>query len=282
MRVVEPGSPEWLKRSFDIEPHLDTIRMARLVEVAGSIDSTNRRAKILAREGASHGVAVLAFEQTAGRGQRGRTWHSPPGAGLYVSFVTRPKLVPRMAPTLTLVAGLAARDALAQFTEARLAIKWPNDVIVASGPESGKKLAGILVEASADSFRIDYAVIGFGANLRAVAYPEDIADRATSLEALGSKETDHAKILASLAEELEARLDDADERGLEVAAKDWSRHALGRGKPVTVIADEGPTRGILRGVAEDGALLLATAEGTRPIYRGELIVEGVPGPRPSA
>lgn len=276
MRVVEPGSPEWLKRAFDIEPYLETERVARLLEVVATIDSTNVRAKVLAREGASHGVAVVAFEQTAGRGQRGHKWFSPPGAGLYVSFVARPKLVPRMAPTLTLVAGVAARDALAQFTEARLAIKWPNDVIVASGPQRGRKLAGILVEASADNFKIDHAVIGFGANLFACEYPPEIADRATSLEALGSTDLSHARVLAALAEELEARLDDADSRGLEVAAKDWSRHALGRGEPVTVFADDGETRGILRGVAEDGALLLATAEGTRAIYRGELAVDGVP------
>ncbi|MEQ8272778.1 MAG: biotin--[acetyl-CoA-carboxylase] ligase [Deltaproteobacteria bacterium] len=276
MKVVEPGSPDWLKRAFDIEPYLETERFARLVEVVSSLDSTNARAKILAREGASHGLAVVAFEQTAGRGQRGHTWFSPPGAGLYVSFVARPKLVPRMAPTLTLVAGLAARDALAQFTEARLAIKWPNDVIVASGPERGRKLAGILVEASADNFKIDHAVLGFGANLFAVDYPSEITSRATSLEALGSRELSHARVLAALADELEARLDDADSRGLEVAAKDWSRHALGRGEAVTVVAEDGETRGILRGIAEDGALLLATADGTKAIYRGQLAVEGVP------
>jgi BirA family biotin operon repressor/biotin-[acetyl-CoA-carboxylase] ligase len=275
MKVVEPGSPEWLKLSFDVEPFLDTQRMARVIEVVHTIGSTNDRAKVLAREGAAHGVCVAAFEQTAGRGQRGNTWFSPPGAGLYVSFVTRPDLLPRFAPTLTLVAGLALRDALAQQTTAKLGIKWPNDVIVAGGPHHGRKIAGILVEASADTFTLDHAVIGFGANLFAVEYPPELQGRATSLEALGSTDVSHAKLLAALAEELEARLDDAETRGLEHAAKDWSRHALGRGETVRLVADDGETTGVLEGIAEDGALLLATAAGTKPFYRGELVIDGV-------
>lgn len=275
MKVVEPGSPEWLKMSFDVEPFLETERLARIVEVVHTIESTNDRAKALAREGAAHGVTVAAFEQTAGRGQRGRSWFSPPGKGLYVSFVTRPDLLPRLAPTITLVAGLAARDALAQHTTAKLGIKWPNDVLVADGEHAGKKLAGILVEASADTFTLDHAVIGFGANLFASSYPDDIAQRAISLEALGSTDIAHAKVLAALAEELEARLDEATSKGLQSAAGDWSRHAMGRGQKVRLVADDAVTEGVLEGIAEDGALLLATEAGTKPFYRGELQIEGV-------
>ena len=114
------------------------------------IDSTNRLAADLARAGAADGVVVGADQQTAGRGRRGRTWESRPGAALLVSVVLRP--VPAL---VTLAAGVAAAEACEAVAGVPTSLKWPNDVLV-----DGRKAGGILSELVGDA-----AVVGLGLNL---------------------------------------------------------------------------------------------------------------------
>ena len=114
------------------------------------LDSTNRLAGDLARAGAPDGVVVGADHQTAGRGRRGRTWESRPGASLLVSVILRP------APALvTLAAGVAAAEACEAGAGVALGLKWPNDLLT-----DGAKLGGILSELVGDA-----AVVGLGLNL---------------------------------------------------------------------------------------------------------------------
>lgn len=126
--------------------------MGRFSEVRWfpEVDSTNRLAVELARDGAADGLVVGADHQTAGCGRRGRAWESRPGTSLLVSVVLRP--VPRL---VTLAAGLAAADACEAVARARVRLKWPNDVMSANG-----KLGGILSELVGDA-----AVVGLGLNL---------------------------------------------------------------------------------------------------------------------
>src|SRR5688572_1154875 len=114
------------------------------------LDSTNRLAADLARAGAPDGVVVGADHQTAGRGRRGRTWESRPGASLLVSVILRP------APALvTLAAGVAAAEACEAVAGVEVGLKWPNDLLV-----DGAKVGGILSELVAGA-----AVVGLGVNL---------------------------------------------------------------------------------------------------------------------
>ena len=107
-----------------------------------SLPSTMDAASALAHDGAPHGVVVVADEQTSGRGRRGTTWASPPGAGLYFSFVARPDQASMQSlPLLTLAAGVAVREGIAVATGLAADLKWPNDLIVGR-----RKLAGILAE----------------------------------------------------------------------------------------------------------------------------------------
>ncbi len=268
MKLVSDTDLAVRARSFDLLPHLDTERLARIVEIHQRLDSTNDRAAKLAREGAVHGITVLAFEQTAGRGQRGRTWHSPPGTGLYASFLIRPTLTPRLAPALTVLSGLAVRDAVQSLVRTKLEVKWPNDLLVGDGPHRGKKLAGILVEASTDSFKIDHAIIGVGVNLDTVDRPPELRSRAIALEDLGALERSPALVLGRIAGALERRLDQAAVDGLAPIARDFTRHTFRRGERVTISADGERIQGTLTGIAEDGALILETPDGARTLYRG--------------
>jgi len=140
------------------------------------IDSTNSVAMRLGESGEPHGTIVLAEEQTAGRGRAGRTWTSEKSAGIYCSILLRPPIPPAHAPLLTLVAGLAARDAAAEDLDTLPDIRWPNDLLV-----GGRKVCGILTEMHAEPDRLHYAVIGIGINVNQAKMPAELADIATSL-----------------------------------------------------------------------------------------------------
>ena len=140
------------------------------------IDSTNNVAMQLGEQGEPHGALVLAEEQTAGRGRSSRKWISEKSAGIYCSILVRPQISPAHAPLLTLVAGLAARDAAAEELDVVPDIRWPNDLLV-----RGRKFSGILTEMHAEPDRMHYAVIGIGINVNQTKMPTELADFATSL-----------------------------------------------------------------------------------------------------
>src|SRR5687767_9144179 len=119
------------------------------------IGSTNDEAARLAEHGAPEGTTVMASAQTAGRGRFGRSWFSPPGAGLYVSVVCRDR---RAAPYISLAGGVAVADGILAATGLPVEIKWPNDIVVDAGRGRRRKLAGILAEGSTSSEGLQYVV----------------------------------------------------------------------------------------------------------------------------
>lgn len=262
LRLADATDSEVL--AFDLGPHLHTERLARVVELHRALGSTNQRAAELGRQGAATGTLVVALEQTAGRGQRGRRWLSPPG-GLYASFLVRPELEPRSAPALTLAVGVALAEALSTLCPVPLGIKWPNDLWVAQGPHRGKKVAGILVEASLGE-KLEHAVIGIGVNLREIEKPLELQPFATSLEALGAA-ISLDRLAATIANQLEPRLLELEFRGPQDLLKAWRDRALGLGEPAELDTGETSILGPLMGLAADGALLLG---GHPPQHHGTL------------
>lgn len=146
------------------------------------VDSTNTAAMKLAAEGAPHGTVVLAEEQTSGRGRFGRRWYSEKSAGIYVSIILRPALPPSAAPILTLMAGLAARQAIIATTGFTPDIRWPNDLLL-----KGKKVGGILTEMSAEMDRVYAVVLGIGLNVNHSKMPLELQPQATSLRIEGHR-----------------------------------------------------------------------------------------------
>jgi BirA family biotin operon repressor/biotin-[acetyl-CoA-carboxylase] ligase len=161
-------------------------------------DSTNAVALRLGEAGEPQGTVVLAEEQTAGRGRAGRSWASEKSAGIYCSILLRPPVPPAHAPLLTLVAGLAARDAAAEDLDSLPDIRWPNDVLV-----SGRKFCGILTEMHAEPDRIHYAVIGIGVNVNQTKMPADLAAIATSLRMETGKVHSRLELLIRLLRHLD-------------------------------------------------------------------------------
>jgi BirA family transcriptional regulator, biotin operon repressor / biotin---[acetyl-CoA-carboxylase] ligase len=157
------------------------------------VDSTNTVAMRLGEEGEPHGAIVLAEEQTAGRGRAGRKWISEKSSGISCSILLRPPIPPAHAPLLTLVAGLAARDAAAEDLDTAPDIRWPNDLLV-----RGRKFSGILTEMRAEPDRMHYAVVGIGMNVNQTKMPAEISEIATSLRIESGKVHSRLELLVRL------------------------------------------------------------------------------------
>lgn len=232
------------------------------------LGSTNDEAARLADAGANEGTIVVACAQTAGRGRLGRTWFSPPDAGLYVSVIVRDR---RAAPLLTLAAGVAIADGIRSATALPAEIKWPNDVVVDGGLGRRRKLAGILTEASSGTDGLQYIVLGFGINVLPRVYPAGIADRATSLTAELGRSVDApvllAECLAAFAERV-AQLTAGNSNAVLDRWRELSPSSIGAG-----VEFEGHgcrMRGITAGIAEDGALLVRAGDRIEAVRSGQV------------
>jgi BirA family biotin operon repressor/biotin-[acetyl-CoA-carboxylase] ligase len=230
-------------------------RLGRPLRILDQTTSTNDEAKQGAREGEPHGALWVAESQTAGRGRLGRSWVSPRGENLLFSVLLRIACPPPRVPSLALVAGLAVRDAVARAIgdDARVLVKWPNDVLV-----GGKKVAGVLVESQIVGARVESAVVGIGINVHTRSFPDEIAAVATSV-ALSSTRTPHrAEILADVLARLDHDVEHVARKGLGLVHARLVEHDALRGREV--VGDD--IRGVAAGIDTDGRLLVQRPDGT--------------------
>ena len=261
-----------------------------------TIGSTNDVASALAAGGDREGAIVIAETQTAGRGRRGRTWFSPPGAGLYVSVVLAPArarhAADRATALLTLAAGVALAEAVERATGLSPVIKWPNDLLIGR-----RKLAGILAEGVAvqphgpDSASaavrarhlwdpasarfqgpgLQSVVLGYGVNVGPAAYPPDLSDRVTSLESELGRAVDRAALCAGTLAALAARYDDLLDARFDAILDAWRARAPGsHGTRVSWETPSGTHSGTTSGVDEMGALLVRVGDRTERLVAGEI------------
>jgi BirA family biotin operon repressor/biotin-[acetyl-CoA-carboxylase] ligase len=245
-------------------------RVGRPVYFFSDTESTNDFAATLAEHGAPEGATVVASAQSSGRGRMGREWFSPAGAGLYVSVVCR---AGRAAPFLTLAGGVAVADGIRIATGLPVQIKWPNDVVTADSPGARRrrKLAGILAEASSTGDGVQYAILGFGVNLRSVVYPPEIADRATSVEAELGRAPDAGAVLVETLVALDGLVSELSAGISQPLLTRWRALApSARGAAVEWDTPAGVVSGTSAGIADDGALLVRTPGGVERIISGEV------------
>jgi BirA family biotin operon repressor/biotin-[acetyl-CoA-carboxylase] ligase len=228
------------------------------------IGSTSDRLKDLARAAAPAWTVVLADRQTSGRGREGRRWVSPPG-GLYLSVLVRPREA--ALPVLPLAAGVAVGEAVgAQGVHAEL--KWPNDVLA-----GGRKIGGVLCEASSGPAGLEWVVVGVGLNLgaRQGDLGPELRDGATSVVI----ETGEVPEVEDVAADVLARWRhwyDAVKVSPASAVAAWRARAVSWwGQPAEVLTASTVVRGRLRDVDDDGALILDLPEGgSRRVLSGEV------------
>jgi len=249
-------------------------RIGHAIEHHATIGSTNDRARAALLESGTDGLAVVAEHQSAGRGRRGRTWVSPPGANLMISVAFRPRLDPARAGLLGLAAALAVRDAcVAAVPGAALGVRWPNDVVTADG----LKVAGLLLETTLAEDRLADAVIGAGINVNwpRAEMPDEIAGRATSLADIAGRPVDRVALLRALLGRLDAEVAALESGGSPVERLRLAWVLDGRG--VVVEVGEESVEGTAAGIADDGELLLDTPAGRLALSVGEVVaVRDVP------
>jgi BirA family biotin operon repressor/biotin-[acetyl-CoA-carboxylase] ligase len=235
--------------------------MARLIAAVTSpvvrlttVDSTQRFAAELARNGAADGTAVVADTQTAGKGRRGRAWHDTPGASLLVSVIMRTSLPPARRATLSLLAGVAVAETL-RTAGVTAKLKWPNDALV-----NGKKIAGVLLEAYGDA-----VVVGIGINVAREAVPPALEERATSVAQAGGV-PDRELILHALLRALDDWRSRLERESFDAVRERWTSLSETVGNLVS--ADR--LTGTAVGIDHDGALLIATDAGVVRVIAGDV------------
>jgi BirA family biotin operon repressor/biotin-[acetyl-CoA-carboxylase] ligase len=228
----------------------------RSISFFDTITSTMHEAAIQAAAGCPSGTAVVAEEQTAGQGRHGHTWHSEPGAGLYVSVVLRLPLPPESLPVLTLALGLATAEAITRVTDLQPDLRWPNDIMLGE-----KKTAGILVQL-VDSV----AIAGIGVNVNHSAFPPEIAHEATSLRLASGRPQSREDLLTALLPTIDSFARMLVEGGRQPVLEMFARHSsYVTGKRVTVDQPGGALAGITAGLDPNGFLKLRADDGTESL-----------------
>jgi BirA family biotin operon repressor/biotin-[acetyl-CoA-carboxylase] ligase len=250
-----------------IQAGLTTQFVGRHLYYFGSIGSTNVEAKRLAAAGAPEGTLVIADEQTAGKGRRGRRWLAPSNTCLLISLLFRPALLPAQASRLTMLCSLAAAEAIETETGVPVAIKWPNDLVVPHAPgPSFRKLGGILTETALAGKKLLFAIVGMGINVNVDPTAlGPVMTPATSLLAELGRPVDRVALLAAILQQIENRYSQMP--GEQIHA-DWAQRLITLGQQVIVTLypqphDDSQERleGTAEGVDPDGALLLRDLAG---------------------
>ncbi|MBV4452989.1 MULTISPECIES: bifunctional biotin--[acetyl-CoA-carboxylase] ligase/biotin operon repressor BirA [Pseudomonas] len=231
------------------------------IHISDSIDSTNTEGLRLADSGCPAPFLVLAEQQTAGRGRRGRKWVSPYAQNVYYSLVLRIESGLRQLEGLSLVVGLAVMRALRESGVQGAALKWPNDVLVGQ-----KKIAGILLELVGDPADICHVVIGIGINVN-MRRADEVDQQWTSVQLETGSPVDRNGLVAQLSMQLQGYLDRHKAGGFVSLQEEWEQNHAWQGRAVSLIAGVNQVDGVVLGVDHQGALRLSV-DGVEKIYSG--------------
>lgn len=237
-------------------------------------DSTNVRARKLGENGAAHGTLVVAEQQTAGRGRRGRGWESPAVSSIYMSLLLRPEFLPNKAPMLTIVMAYSVATALREQTGLDFRIKWPNDIVL-----NGKKVVGILTEMSTEIEYINHVVIGVGINVNTEAFPEEICATATSIRRESGKTWRRAELIAAILRQFEVQYERfVKEEDLAYLREAYDAILVNCNREVRILGEKDGYRAVALGIDDQGELLVRKEDGTvTSVYAGEVSVRGIYG-----
>ena len=253
-RVSEPEIRRWLR----------TQTLGARMEVHDALDSTNTRAKAIAATGAPHGYLVVAESQSGGKGRMGRAFFSPEHSGVYITYVLRPKLLAERAVMITSMAAVAVARAIEALADVDVKIKWVNDLFI-----NDRKVCGILCEASMDfeSGQLEYAVLGIGVNVAAMAFPEELKDIATSIENECGAPVNRSRLIAEISNQLELLYGQLD--SCEVMQESRARSNV-IGRDVLVMRGDERFEAHALDIDDQGRLVIRTAGGISRVGSGEI------------
>lgn len=253
----------------EIDFGLKTHWLGRTVYSYQSVKSTNDIATRLVAKGAPEGAIVTAETQTEGRGRLGRSWHSAPGAGAYLSIILRPPLRPEDAPGIAIMTAIALADTMAHYRPGLVQIKWPNDVWI-----GGRKTAGILTELSADRNKINHVVVGVGINVnhQASDFPKGLRKIATSVRRELRHKVDRLQLVRLFLLNFEKEYQKYLRYRLKKSHAKIRRYSALIGHEITLQFGKSRKSGLVKDIDRNGRLILLTDTGLETITAGEVTV----------
>ena len=233
-----------------------TRNLGRPLHLFEELASTNAMAFTLAGAGATHGTAVLAEAQTAGKGRLGRHWISPSHLNISCSLILKRPKISRHVSWIPLVTGLALAEAIRRSCGIEISLKWPNDLLHAE-----KKIGGILCESSSQGSQFSTCVVGFGVNVncRETDFPEDLRSLAISCYQITRQSYDRNDLIVAMFNQLESWYDCVESARVEHVRKSYAASCATLGREVEVACVAGQTiHGTAIDIGQDGALLVST------------------------
>ena len=239
------------------------------LEIFQTIDSTNKYAREKAEKVRASGAVVLAEQQSAGRGRRGKNWISPFAANIYLSVVWDFERGAQALQGLSLAVGVAVKRALTASGVSEVQLKWPNDIYVRQ-----KKLGGILLEMIGDPVGQCSVIIGVGLNVSMpVKSGADIEQEWTDvsselLHSAAAIRPSRNRLAAGLISEIVQLLTDFESRGFEAYRDEWQTADAFFGQTAYISTPKQSIAGVVKGVDSNGALRLELADGTIESFIG--------------
>ncbi|MDV7106398.1 bifunctional biotin--[acetyl-CoA-carboxylase] ligase/biotin operon repressor BirA [Vibrio sp. TH_r3] len=234
------------------------------VELIPVIDSTNQY--LLERNGSlESGATCLAEYQSHGRGRRGRQWVSPFGSNLYLSMYWKLEAGMAASMGLSLVVGVAVVEALESIGIKGIKLKWPNDLY-----HNDKKLAGILVEMNGQAGGAAHLVIGMGMNIDMPMAIAGIDQPWTSLSGVTSDLPERNILAATIINTWKKTLEDYELFGMNEFVPRWNRLDNFIDRPVKLLMGEREVSGVVKGINDQGAILIETHSGVQSFIGGEI------------
>lgn len=229
-----------------------------------TISSTNDVAFNLAQEGAEEGTVVIARSQSKGRGRLQRRWHSPEG-GLWFSFILRPNLPPSSLLPICIVCALSISKTLEKLFSLPTKVKWPNDVLV-----NGRKICGILLEASTSLDNMEFLIAGIGLNANIESFPPPLSNTATSLMIELGKDVNIPALFWSILQNLFSYYKIYKNEGFLIFKEELEKYNYLLGKRVSVETPSCIHKGVVLGISDRGALVLEEDGEKKEVIAGDV------------
>ena len=258
---------------WEITKDLKTKTVGKRVYYFEEIDSTQNFAEQIALDEKENGTIVIAEKQTAGKGRLDRKWTSPKG-GIWFSLIIHPKFDVSTSTLVPIAGAVALAKAIKNTLNIDVSVKWPNDITL-----NGKKVAGMLVDASFQANNIDYLILGIGINFDIDAKKiEKRLSKSANFYGVNSlrKKDDSTppKILLReflvQFEKISIQLNKGEKAKI---VKEWTKKADKIGKKISINTSDGKISGVAQGIDNDGALKLKTSKGIKKIFVGDVVLE---------
>jgi len=256
---------------WEITSELKTKVIGQQAYYFDSIDSTQNQALKMADDPANNGTVIIAAKQTGGKGRSGRKWISPKG-GIWLSIILQPKFDISITTLFPIASALALSNALEKTLKISPELKWPNDLTI-----KGKKIAGMLVDVSLESNRIENMVLGVGINFDVdTKQIEKVLNDSPNFYGVASlseqkKKTKPIQLVQTFLIELEKIYDLLNTKQTKKIISEWTKRSSTIGKNVVLDTRDGKIKGKALKIDEDGALVVSDNGKINRIIAGDII-----------